>query len=119
MSLYDRIGTGYDITRQADSFILSRLIYHLNADGMSKCLDVACGSGNYTVALANSGITMYGVDQSSLMIDTANCKNNNIVWDVGDVAALPYQDGEFSGAIATLSIHHFKDLQLLSRKSFG
>ena len=52
---YDTIGVGYDATRRADPYIAGRLAHHLAIGAESTYLDVACGSGNYTVALAGLG----------------------------------------------------------------
>jgi ubiquinone/menaquinone biosynthesis C-methylase UbiE len=56
-TLYDRIGTHYDVTRRADSYILGRLIHHLRVESAGTYLDVACGTGNYSIAVANAGAT--------------------------------------------------------------
>ena len=69
--LYDRIGTHYDVTRRADPSLVARLIDHLHPEPCRIYLDIACGTGNYTVAVAQSGIGMHGIDQSSRMIATA------------------------------------------------
>ena len=46
------------------------------------------------------------------MIDAARAKNsgNLIEWREADVAALPFKNASFGGAICTLAIHHFVDL---------
>jgi hypothetical protein len=61
--LYDRIGTGYDVTRRADRHLVERLIDHLNPEPRHTYLDIACGTGNYTVAVAQTGIR-YGPGRS-------------------------------------------------------
>ena len=50
---YDRIGDGYDLTRRADPRIADRLTSLLDAAPGASVLDVACGTGNYTFALAD------------------------------------------------------------------
>ena len=113
MAIYDRIGKIYDATRRADSLIVSRLAFNLEIRGRGDYLDAACGTGNYTTALAEKfGGKWCGVDQSSQMIEAARAKDaaSLIEWRVSDVAALPYDNETFDGAICTLAIHHFKDL---------
>lgn len=109
--LYDRIGAGYDATRRPDPYITQRLIYHLNGQAGGNYLDVACGTGNYTLSLAKAGLKMAGIDQSSRMIDTARIKESAVSWYVGSAEALPFPDGAFAGAVCTLAIHHFPALQ--------
>lgn len=110
MPLYDQIGVGYDATRRADPYVVQRLIYHLNAQPEGDYLDLACGTGNYTTALADAGVHMHGLDQSSGMIESARAKCSSVAWCVGDANALPHSDRTFSGAICTLAIHHFPAL---------
>jgi len=53
---YDLIGAGYDATRRADPSIAARLAFHLRCAPGECCLDLACGTGNYTTMLARSGL---------------------------------------------------------------
>lgn len=113
--VYDLIGSGYDTTRRADPFIAGRL-KELLADAVGGTyLDVACGTGNYTIALAAAGLRMVGVDQSATMIAAASAKSAEVEWHIGDVTALPFETGRFAGAICTLAIHHFADLSVSFR----
>jgi len=43
MALYDRIGVGYDDTRQADPYLRSRLIHHLRPSPSGRYLDIGSG----------------------------------------------------------------------------
>jgi ubiquinone/menaquinone biosynthesis C-methylase UbiE len=108
--LYDSIGVGYDTTRRADPYIASRLWYHLGVAEGGLYLDVACGTGNYTTVLASRGGVLHGIDQSRQMIRSAQQKSSLVNWYQGDVAALPFKDGIFSGAFITCAIHHFESL---------
>ncbi len=110
MPLYDDIGEGYDATRAADPYIVRRLIHHLGIRAKSDYLDVACGTGNYTVALADAGAKMAGLDQSGRMVEIARTKSSSVAWYVGNAEELPFPDGTFSGAACTLAIHHFPTL---------
>jgi ubiquinone/menaquinone biosynthesis C-methylase UbiE len=109
--LYDRIGTQYDVTRRADPYLVGRLIDHLNATSTGEYLDMACGTGNYTIAIAQTGIRVHGIDQSWRMIATAREKSRAVTWHIGNVEALPFHDGVFAGVLCTLAIHHFQALQ--------
>ncbi len=104
---YDRIGVGYETTRRADPYITNRLLSLVNLPCGGACLDVACGTGNYTTALAQAGLNMVGVDVSEYMISQARKKSPQIPWHLGDAAALPFANGSFDGALCTLAIHHF------------
>lgn len=114
-SLYDLIGIEYDTTRKADTEITRRLYNHLQVFDNSPVIDIACGTGNYTIALRVLGLNISGVDISKEMITSASRKTSQIQWIVGDATSLPFKKKEFKGAVCVLSIHHFKDLQ----KSFN
>ena len=54
-ALYDQIGDGYDTTRRADPAFVRRLAAYLALALSRRYLDVGCGTGNYTAALAALG----------------------------------------------------------------
>ncbi len=107
MAIYEQIGKSYDLTRRADPEIAARLAVHLQVRSDYSYLDVGCGTGNYTLALAKYGGVWHGVDQSIKMINTATSKSNIVTWQVAEAEALPYPDRTFSGVLCTLAIHHF------------
>lgn len=112
-ALYDRIGRGYDRTRRADPGVLRRLIELLAPEAGRSYVDAACGTGNYTLALAAAGVSITGFDASRDMIAAAEAKprpRQLRQWLVADAAATPFEDGAFAGAVCTLAIHHFPDL---------
>lgn len=109
--LYDDIGHNYDFTRSADEYISKRIISLISASPDSSVLDIACGTGNYTVALQKSGLRMTGVDISTEMLETAEEKSQEVRWVKSDVSDLPFGDAVFDGCICTLAIHHFADIQ--------
>ncbi|MDH3492315.1 MAG: class I SAM-dependent methyltransferase [Acidobacteriota bacterium] len=106
-SKYDLIAEKYDATRCADGLILEKLVFHLRVEASGRYLDAACGSGNYTSALARKGGSWNGIDQSSVMLTKAKSKSASISWICGDVGRLPFSEGSFDGVVCTLAIHHF------------
>lgn len=110
MAIYEQIGKTYDSTRRADPYITARLADYLQIQSSSSYLDVACGTGNYTLALAQSGGIWHAVDQSPQMINAAINKSDIVAWQVAEAEALPYANQTFSGVLCTLAIHHFNTL---------
>ena len=110
---YDRIGDGYDLTRRPDPRIAERLLSLLDAAPGAPVLDVACGTGNYTFALAERGLAMVGGDLSQTMLAQARAKHPHLPLVRADGAALPFADDAFAHAITTLAIHHMADLTAL------
>jgi SAM-dependent methyltransferase len=108
--LYDTIGSTYSASRCADPAIARELARLVQIGNDKKFLDLACGTGNYTNALASLGGDWHGVDISDVMINQAREKNFRIEWQLSSADALPFQDDFFDGAICTLAIHHFPEL---------
>jgi SAM-dependent methyltransferase len=63
-------------------------------------LDVACGAGRHSIALARRGYTVTGVDSSTTCLAEARrrAENVSIDWHRGDMRALPWRD-RFDGAL--------------------
>jgi ubiquinone/menaquinone biosynthesis C-methylase UbiE len=108
--LYDQIGSTYGGTRRADPAITHELFRLLNDGINSRFLDLACGTGNYTCALAALSGNWHGTDISEVMLKQAVEKNPSIEWKVSSAESLPYQDGLFDGIVCSLAIHHFSEL---------
>jgi ubiquinone/menaquinone biosynthesis C-methylase UbiE len=108
---YNTIGTGYDTTRRADPYLTERLLHLLGRPKGAAVLDIGCGTGNYTIALQAKGHVLTGVDPSERMLVVARDKSDTIHWIAGRVEALPFDDASFDGAIATLTTHHWSDME--------
>jgi ubiquinone/menaquinone biosynthesis C-methylase UbiE len=108
--VYERIGVGYDGTRRADPGLVARLTWLLDVPADAACLDVGCGTGNYTAAVATRGGRWVGIDISPRMLTEASAKPAPVRWVLGDARALPFAAGAFSRAMCTLALHHFVDI---------
>ena len=109
MALYDKIGIGYDTTRRADPFILSRLLHHLAPVKGRLYLDVGCGTGNYTAAISAAGVRMAGVDPSREMLARAREKSPALTLHNACAEALPFKGASFAGATCIFVHHHMDD----------
>ena len=107
---YDKIGKWYNKTRQADPYLTERLLKLLKAKPDGRYLDIGCGTGNYTIALAERGYDFTGVDPSENMLQIAGSRNSNIKWLQGSAENIPVKDKYFNGIIATLTLHHWSEL---------
>jgi ubiquinone/menaquinone biosynthesis C-methylase UbiE len=117
-ALYDTLGATYGATRRADPVIARTLAQLVGLADDAVLLDLACGTGNYTHALAALGGRWHGVDVSERMLAQAAAGSPEIAWQLAAADALPYPDGTFDGAICTLAIHHFPDLRGAFREVF-
>ena len=108
--IYNTIGNNYNTTRQADPYILNKLIELLDPQPDNIYLDLGCGTGNYTIGLTNKGITIYGVDPSEKMLGEAGNRNKSIQWLHGSAEQIPAVDQSFDGIVATLTLHHWTNI---------
>jgi ubiquinone/menaquinone biosynthesis C-methylase UbiE len=109
MALYDRIGIGYDGTRRADPYLLSRILHHLAPRRDARYLDVGSGTGNYTIAMRQARVPICGVEVSATMLERARAKSRDVAWFNGNALALPFRDRAFAGATMTFVHHHLGD----------
>ncbi len=108
--IYNTIGTNYNVTRQADAYLTACILKFLQPVTDKHYLDIGCGTGNYTIALANNGLNFTGVEPAEKMLDEASQKNQTISWLKGSAEQIPVGDNIHNGVIATLTIHHWNDL---------
>lgn len=78
--------------------IEKKLLFFIHKE--SKILDVGCGSGRFSIAAAQMGYNMTGIDVTPKAIDAANTKAkelkiDNIKFLVGDMTNMPFNNGEF------------------------
>ncbi len=112
MNRYADLATFYDRLMTVDYTEKAR--YWLDLFARFRCarpqtlLDVACGSGNLTVPLADAGIEMIGVDLSADMLALAQAKRPDVLFLQQDMRAIEL-DRTVSGAVCGLdSINHLR-----------
>jgi SAM-dependent methyltransferase len=79
-----------------------------------RVLDVACGGGSTTLALATVTSGAVGIDLTPAMIERARALQAergvaNVEWRVGDVLPLPFEDASFSLVVSRAAFHHMTD----------
>lgn len=76
-----------------------------------RMLDVGCGTGRFAVTLAPLVANVVGIDLTVEMLKQAqqlqiDTNLSNIEWRQGDVANLPFADGEFNIVSSRAMLHH-------------
>ncbi len=90
----------------------SILIEHVGAGPGKELLDVCCGTGRNTIALAATGAKVWGVDGAPGMLETARANAVDAGYDItfaeGDARALPFEDEQFDGVVGTRFMYMVK-----------
>jgi SAM-dependent methyltransferase len=77
----------------------------------SRVLDVGCGTGRHSAHLVELGHTVTGIDVSPEMLQVARRKAPGARFVEGPMAPLPFDDGEFDGAVCALALSHVADIE--------
>jgi 2-polyprenyl-3-methyl-5-hydroxy-6-metoxy-1,4-benzoquinol methylase len=114
----DRIRTDFDTLATHDQEVWSHNAYYHRwllqqmPAHSQRALDVGCGAGRLTRALAQRAAAVDGVDLSPNMIDVAQARSQaytNISYQVADVLAWP-TDGRRYDVIVSVAVLHHLDL---------
>lgn len=107
---YDKIGTGYNQTRKADPYLAGRLKSLLTPSQNGHYLDIGCGTGNYTRAIAKGDFRFIGVEPSTEMLDKARASESQITWQLGTAEDTKLEPESVDGILTTFTLHHWSDL---------
>lgn len=77
-----------------------------------RILDLGCGPGHVARYLADRGATVEGVDLSPAMIAEARASHPELMFQVGDMFALPHAAGSLAGVVAFYAIVHLASDEL-------
>jgi SAM-dependent methyltransferase len=102
VTTYDRIGSGYTLTRQPDPRIAATIIEALS-DARS-VVNVGAGAGSYEPAQ----IVVVAVDPSIEMIRQRPNRSAPAV--LARAESLPFRSRSFDAALAVLTIHHWTSI---------
>ena len=121
-----------EFTHQAESFgkqgltlssqeYLAWMVDILPLQREFRVLDVATGTGHLSRAIAPHVEQVVAIDMTPKMLEkakeeAARSALQNIIFEEGDAAALPYQDNSFYMVVSRLAIHHFEKPQFQLRE---
>src|SRR5688572_7067126 len=79
-----------------------------------RIVEIGCGPGQIARFLHERGARVAGLDLSPEMIAEARRRHASVAidWEVGDMFALPYGDGELGGIVAFYAIVHVPTAEL-------
>jgi ubiquinone/menaquinone biosynthesis C-methylase UbiE len=111
-----------EFTRQAQTFevwaekvdadVGARFGGALGKAARGRLIDVACGPGVVTAALAPAASSAVAFDATEEMLAKARARCakaglRNVEFRTGDAEALPFADAQFDGAVTRAALHHF------------
>ena len=110
--MFDSIAPVYDRLNHLLSFGIDRswrrkMVRQVTSSGARKVLDVACGTGDVSIALSKKGLDVTGVDISRNMLAIAKVKAPDITFTYGDASALPFDEGSFDSVTIAFGIRNF------------
>ncbi len=81
-----------------------------------RVLDVGCGTGTLSLALAEHGAKVIGLDASESYLDGARRlrSHRNVSYEHGDACHLRYDDASFDACVSTLAIDVIPDVDLVA-----
>lgn len=116
-SMFDSIAPVYDRLNHLLSFGIDRswrrrLVRAVSSfcalrGGEVKVLDMACGTGDVSIALRRKGLDVVGADISENMLALARKKAPGIDFRYGDASELPFADGSFDAVTIAFGIRNF------------
>lgn len=116
-SMFDSIAPVYDRLNHLLSFGIDRswrrrLVRAVSSfcalrGGEVKVLDMACGTGDVSIALKRKGLDVIGADISENMLALARKKAPGIDFRYGDASELPFADGSFDAVTIAFGIRNF------------
>ena len=82
----------------------------------SRVLDVGCGTGTISLALAGRGFTTVGIDASESYLDGARRLRSHpsVRYELGDACDLQYSDASFDACVSALVIDVIPDVSLVA-----
>lgn len=112
--MFDHVAPGYDRTNTALSAgndILWRIATTraIGAVPGERVLDVACGTGTSTAAIAKTGAAVLGVDFSPAMIAEAEKRHPRLEFRQADAMKLPFGDDEFDAVTISFGLRNVQD----------
>jgi SAM-dependent methyltransferase len=113
---YDGIADWYDTEFQPAPLESEtwELLVRLLGEGTGSLLDVGCGTGTYTAALAERGWNVTGVDISEDMLRRARARGVRAVR--ADAASLPLETASFDAAVSVFASTDVDDLTAVVRE---
>ncbi|WP_217352171.1 class I SAM-dependent methyltransferase [Ruegeria sp. HKCCA5763] len=104
----DTISSGYvTMFSEASDMAIPSVVSQVGSN--SRVLDLCCGQGNVTEALANAGHTVTGADFSAKMLSHARKRFPTGDFIEADAQDLPFEEDSFDSVVCSFGLMHVPD----------
>ena len=115
---YDTLAPGYARHREGYGYVIAMLERLFERSPGESVLEVGCGTGVYSAAMAESGAsTVYGMDLSRQMLRQAPA-HKRIVYLQGAATNLPFADQALGMIFSINVVHHIQNIGDYFREAF-
>ncbi len=128
MAIFDFKAESYDdwyntaIGKFADDVETSCAVSMLGNVTSGSILDVGCGTGNFSIKLAQMGFDVTGIDLSEKMLDKAKKKTKNLRLNIkfikGDTHSLSFEDNAFDAVVSMAAFEFIEDASRVLHEMF-
>ena len=112
--MFDTVANNYDLTNAVLSGGNAALwryavVKAIDPQSGERILDIACGTGTSSVALARTGATVVGLDFSPGMLEQARRRHGSVEFVEGDAMKLPFVSDEFDVVTISFGLRNVSD----------
>lgn len=108
---YDAIAGAYAVHRQVHPGVFRGLVEEGKVTARSRVLEVGCGSGNYSIAMADqTGCTAEGIDPAPAMLEQARSRPSAVRFRAGAADNLGVGDSSHDLIFSVDVIHNVADI---------
>lgn len=109
--------------QEVDADVGNRFTRALGEAARGRLIDIACGPGVVTAALARGAASIVAFDATAPMLEKARARCaaaglRNVEFERGNAEDLPFADAQFDGAVTRAAVHHFADPQRAFNEMF-
>ncbi|MCU7555254.1 methyltransferase domain-containing protein [Alteromonas sp. ASW11-19] len=101
---FSRSATTYEAHARVQQRVASHALRSLTCKPADKVLDVGCGTGIHTAALAARGAKVHGLDMADGMVALAARRYPDIAFQVGEAEAMPFQTETFDWLFSSMAL---------------
>ena len=113
---FSKAAAQYNSIASVQRIIAKQALANLPIDLQGTALDIGCGTGIHTQALANKGAAATGVDIAEGMLAQARKMYSDPIFVEGSAVDLPFSDSQFSTVFSSMALQWVSDTGLVANE---